>query len=51
MIDPRWYGLIELLLVGGIALGLGVWQWISVNREIARGRARRDDGPPPPDQA
>ena len=37
MIDPKYYGLIELLLVGGIALGFGVWQLWSVNRELRRG--------------
>lgn len=42
MIDPRYFGLIELLLVGGIALGIGVWQLLSVNREIAR-RKKDDD--------
>ena len=38
MIDPKYYGLIELLLVGGIALGFGVWQLWSVNRELRRGK-------------
>lgn len=43
MIDPRYYGLIELLLVGAMALGIGIWQLISVNREIGRDRQQRSD--------
>jgi hypothetical protein len=38
MIDPRYYGLIELLLFGAIAIGFGVWQLRSVNRDIARSK-------------
>jgi hypothetical protein len=43
MIDPRYYGLIELLLVGAMAMGLGIWQLVSVNRSIARDREKRSD--------
>ncbi len=38
MIDPQYYGLIELVIVGAIALGIGFWQLRSVNRDIARSR-------------
>ncbi|TKD50957.1 hypothetical protein FBR43_09445 [Sphingomonas baiyangensis] len=54
MIDPAHYGLVELVLVGAMALGFGIWQLWSVNREIARdskqrprhsvGQHREDDG-------
>lgn len=43
MIDPRYYGLIELLLVGAMALGIGIWQLVSVNREIGRDRQKPSD--------
>ncbi len=43
MIDPAHYGLIELLLFGAIAIGLGVWQLISVNRDIARRKRGEED--------
>lgn len=35
-------GLIELILVTGVVLGVGIWQLWSVNREIARDRARKN---------
>jgi hypothetical protein len=37
------YGWIEVVVVGGIALGLGFWQLWSVNREIRRDRDGRKD--------
>jgi hypothetical protein len=43
MIDPRYYGLIELILVGGIALGIGFWQLRSVDRELKRGKDADDE--------
>ncbi|WP_448502888.1 hypothetical protein [Sphingomonas sp.] len=43
MIDPRYYGLIELLLVGAMAMGLGIWQLVSINRSIARDREKRSE--------
>jgi len=39
VIDPKYYGLIELLVFGAIALGIGFWQLYSVNRDIARSKA------------
>ncbi len=33
---PAYAGWIELVFVGAVALGFGVWQLWSVNREIAR---------------
>jgi hypothetical protein len=38
MIDPRYYGLIELLIFAAIALGFGFWQLRSVNRDLKRSR-------------
>lgn len=36
------FGWIEMVVFGGIALGVGVWQLVSVNREIAKDKAKRD---------
>ena len=35
------YGWIEIIFIAVVALGLGFWQLWSVNREIARDRARK----------
>lgn len=42
MIDPRYYGLIELLLFGALALGFGAWQLISINRTLREGRDKAE---------
>jgi hypothetical protein len=42
MIDPRYYGLIELLLFGALALGFGAWQLISINRTLKEGRDKAE---------
>lgn len=34
------YGFIEIIVVGTIALGLGFWQLWSINREIAKDKAK-----------
>ncbi len=49
MIDPKYYGLVELLLVAGLALGFGVWQLRSVNRALEQSRRdaeQRETKPP-----
>jgi hypothetical protein len=40
------YGLVELVLVFGLVLGFGIWQLVSVRREIRRDRekAKQDKG-------
>jgi hypothetical protein len=35
------YGWIEIVVFAGIALGFGVWQLVSINREIARDKAAK----------
>lgn len=43
--DPKYYGVVEMLLFSGAALGFGVWQLWSVSqakkRRIERERAER----------
>ena len=42
-----WYfALMDMAIVGIPALVIGVWQLVSVNREIARDRKRREDRSP-----
>lgn len=45
MIDPRYYGLVELVIFGAIALGIGFWQLWSVSRDLKRGRDKDPDPP------
>ena len=35
------YGWIEIVVFAGIALGFGLWQLVSINREIARDKAAK----------
>lgn len=37
------YGWIEMVFVAVVVLGIGGWQLVSINREIARDRARKAD--------
>ncbi len=36
------FGWIEMVVFGVVALGGGVWQLVSVNREIAKDKAKKD---------
>ncbi|MFM9935321.1 MAG: hypothetical protein ACKVOL_03885 [Novosphingobium sp.] len=36
------FGWIEIVVFAVIALGFGVWQYVSVSREIARDKAKKD---------
>lgn len=40
------YAWIEIVFVAAVALGIGGWQLVSVNREIARDRARKEEEKP-----
>lgn len=35
------FGWIEIVVFAGIALGFGLWQLVSINREIARDKAAK----------
>ena len=43
-----WFSLMDMAIVGVPVLVIGTWQLVSINREIARDRARRrsDDDEP-----
>lgn len=43
MMDPQYYSVVEMVFSGAIVLGFGVWQLISINREIARDKAAKAD--------
>jgi hypothetical protein len=56
VIDPRWYGFIELGLVFGLVLGWAGWQWWGWwrwRREQARRQGARSElvGDDPPRQS
>ena len=40
------YGWVEVIFVALVALGIGGWQLVSINREIARDRAKKDEEKP-----
>ena len=40
------YAWVEIVFVAAVTLGIGGWQLVSINREIARDRARKADDPP-----
>lgn len=42
MIDPKYYGLVELVLVTGAVLAFGAWQLLSLRRDARRARLRED---------
>ena len=37
-------GWIEIIFVGVVALGFGFWQLYSINKEIAKDKAKKDGG-------
>lgn len=41
MIDPKFYGLIELALFGALAVGFGVWQLRGL-KKLERQRDQQD---------
>lgn len=50
MIDPRYYGLVELVLIGAGVLAFGGWQlwdYRRYKRRIAAERSAKDAGHPP----
>ncbi len=40
--DSKWFSLLDLAIVGVPAMVFGIWQLISVNREIARDKAAKE---------
>jgi len=44
--NQQHYGWIEIVFSAVIALGFGVWQLVSINREIARDKAAKDKSGP-----
>lgn len=49
--ESRYFALIEMLIFTGLALAFGIWQLVSVNRELRKTRAeqksREGEGEPP----
>lgn len=40
--DSKWLSLMDLAIAAIPALGFGIWQLISINREIARDRKAKE---------
>lgn len=43
--SSKYFSLLDMAIVGVPVLVIGVWQLVSVNREIARDRAAKDASP------
>lgn len=41
------FAIIEMLIFAGIALGIGIWQYVSVSRELKKTRAEDARTQPP----
>ena len=44
--DSKWFSLMDLAIVAVPALGIGIWQLVSINREIARDKKAKADASP-----
>ena len=40
--DGRWFSLMDMAIVGVPAIVFGIWQLVSINREIAKDKAKAD---------
>lgn len=38
--DPKFYGVVEMVFFGTVVLGLGAWQLVSIRRELKRDREK-----------
>ncbi len=39
--DSKFYSLIEMGFTGAVVLGIAIWQLVSINREIAKDKAKK----------
>lgn len=44
--ESKYFSLMDLAIVAIPALGIGIWQLISINREIARDKQKRAEASP-----
>ncbi len=44
--DSKWFSLMDMAIVAIPALGIGIWQLVSINREIARDKQKKADASP-----
>ena len=42
MMHPKWFSLMDMAIVAVPALGIGIWQLVSINREIARDKKAKE---------
>ena len=43
--ESKWFSLMDMAIVAIPALGIGIWQLVSINREIARDKAKKAESP------
>ena len=48
--DMRYFSLMDMAIVGVPAIVFGIWQLVSVNREIARDKAAKAAADPSPER-
>lgn len=46
--DHKYYSIVEMVFSGTIILGFAIWQLVSINREIARDKAKKSPETPLP---
>ena len=51
MMHSKWFSFLDMAIVAIPALGIGLWQLVSINREIARDKAKKDSSPEGPGHA
>ena len=49
--DMKYFGMLDMAIVGVPAIVIGVWQLVSVNREIAKDKAAKIEQGSSPDRA
>lgn len=40
--ESKWFSLMDMAIVAVPALGIGIWQLVSINREIARDKKKSE---------
>ena len=40
--DSSWFSMFDMAIAGVPALAFGIWQLVSINREIAKDKAKKD---------
>jgi hypothetical protein len=49
--DMKYFSLLDMAIVGVPVFGIGIWQLVSINREIAKDKAAKTSSDPSPESA